>query len=200
VAAVVLVITFHAVSRGRLTLQAAALFFYLSQQFLGPLSIIFRLGLVLADTRGHASRILDMFATRSGMPDGSAVPDEFVPGAAPLVPSAPPPVIDIDMCDPMPPRANAACESTRQAANKRTETGFMVHSPCCDDLHVKLGIARRVAKHDCASRSLQCRQDSAPKAPLRLISVNRAGGRPDRRCPTRFERRRRYRAGTLHRR
>src|SRR5262249_12941464 len=33
VAAVILVVTFQAVSRGRLTLQAAALFFYLSQQF-----------------------------------------------------------------------------------------------------------------------------------------------------------------------
>ena len=71
VAAVVLVITFHAVSRGRLTLQAAALFFYLSQQFLGPLSIIFRQGLTLAATRGTAARILDMFATQSGMPDGT---------------------------------------------------------------------------------------------------------------------------------
>ena len=71
VAAVVLVITFHAVSRGRLTLQAAALFFYLSQQFLGPLSIIFRQGLTLAATRGTAARILDMFATQSVMPDGT---------------------------------------------------------------------------------------------------------------------------------
>jgi ABC-type multidrug transport system fused ATPase/permease subunit len=71
VAAVVLVITFHAVSRGRLTLQAAALFFYLSQQFLGPLSIIFRQGLALAATRGTAARILEMFATQSGMPDGT---------------------------------------------------------------------------------------------------------------------------------
>ena len=73
VAAVVLVITFHAVSRGRLTLQAAALFFYLSQQFLGPLSIIFRQGLTLAATRGSAARILDMFATQSVMPDGTGI-------------------------------------------------------------------------------------------------------------------------------
>jgi ABC-type multidrug transport system fused ATPase/permease subunit len=70
VAAVVLVITFHAVSRGRLTLQAAVLFFYLSLQFLGPLSIVFRQGLVLAATRGDAARILEMFATQSAMPDG----------------------------------------------------------------------------------------------------------------------------------
>jgi ABC-type multidrug transport system fused ATPase/permease subunit len=71
VAAVVLVITFHAVSQGRLTLQAAALFFYLSQQFLGPLSNIFRQGLALAATRGTAARILEMFGTQSGMSDGT---------------------------------------------------------------------------------------------------------------------------------
>jgi subfamily B ATP-binding cassette protein MsbA len=73
VAAVVLVITFHAVSAGRLTLQAAALFFYLSQQFLGPLAIAFRQGLALAQIRGHAVRILEMFATQSDMPDGTLV-------------------------------------------------------------------------------------------------------------------------------
>ena len=73
VAAVVLVITFYAVSTGRLTLQAAVLFFYLSQQFLGPLAITFRQGLALAQTRGHAARVLEMFATQSGMPDGTAV-------------------------------------------------------------------------------------------------------------------------------
>jgi hypothetical protein len=55
-------------------------------------------------------------------------PQEFVPGTATLVPSAPPP--EIDMCDPMPPpRANAACENTRQAAKKRNEPRFMVHTP-----------------------------------------------------------------------
>ena len=73
VAAVVLVITFHAVSRGRLTLQAAALFFYLSQQFLGPLAIAFRQSLVLAQTRGNAAHLLEIFATQSTMPDGSVV-------------------------------------------------------------------------------------------------------------------------------
>ena len=73
VMSVVLVITFHAVSQGRLTLQAAALFFYLSQQFLGPLAIMFRQGLVLAEARGTAARILDMFATQNGMPDGPVV-------------------------------------------------------------------------------------------------------------------------------
>jgi ABC-type multidrug transport system fused ATPase/permease subunit len=71
VAAVILAITFRSVSQGRLTLQAAVLFFYLSQQFLGPMSIVFRQGLILAHIRGDATRILEMFATRSEMPDGT---------------------------------------------------------------------------------------------------------------------------------
>jgi ABC-type multidrug transport system fused ATPase/permease subunit len=71
VAAVILVITFQAVNQGRLTLQAAVLFFYLSQQFLGPLSVVFRQGLALAQTKGDAARVVDMFATKSGMPDGT---------------------------------------------------------------------------------------------------------------------------------
>jgi ATP-binding cassette, subfamily B, bacterial MsbA len=71
VAAVILVVTFQAVSQGRLTLQAAALFFYLSLQFLAPMSIVFRQGLTLAQTRGEAARVLELFATRSGMADGT---------------------------------------------------------------------------------------------------------------------------------
>jgi ABC-type multidrug transport system fused ATPase/permease subunit len=71
VAAVILAITFHAVNQGRMTLQAAVLFFYLSQQFLGPMSIAFRQGLTLAYVRGDAARILEMFMTKSGMPDGT---------------------------------------------------------------------------------------------------------------------------------
>jgi ABC-type multidrug transport system fused ATPase/permease subunit len=71
VVAVILAVTFHAVSQGRLTLQAAVLFFYLSQQFLGPMSIAFRQGLTLAHVRGDAARILEMFGTKSGMPDGT---------------------------------------------------------------------------------------------------------------------------------
>ena len=46
------------------------------------------------------------------------------------------------------------------------------HSTRCNDLHLKLGPARRPAAHDCASRSLQCRQDSAPKASSRLMPPN----------------------------
>jgi subfamily B ATP-binding cassette protein MsbA len=73
VAAVILVVTFQAVSQGRLTLQAAALFFYLSQQFLAPMSTVFRQGLALAQTRGEAVRVLQLFGARSGMPDGTVI-------------------------------------------------------------------------------------------------------------------------------
>jgi ABC-type multidrug transport system fused ATPase/permease subunit len=72
-AAVVLVVTFQAVSQGRLSLQAAALFFYLSQQFLAPMSIVFRQGLALSQTRGEAARVLELFATQSGMTDGAVI-------------------------------------------------------------------------------------------------------------------------------
>jgi hypothetical protein len=66
----------------------------------------------------------------SPMPDDeSAVPDELVPGAAALVPEAPP-VTDI-WCDPMPlPRANAAVvERLTQTAMQRTEGFFMPRLP-----------------------------------------------------------------------
>src|SRR5687767_5829610 len=59
--------------------------------------------------------------------DGSAVPREFVPGAAALVPSAPP--LAIDMCDPPPPRADAAPGSARQTAMQRNESGLMARTP-----------------------------------------------------------------------
>lgn len=58
--------------------------------------------------------------------DGSAVPEEFVPGVAALVPSVPP----IDICDPMPPRPNAAgIERAKQRTKQRGESGFMIHVP-----------------------------------------------------------------------
>jgi hypothetical protein len=63
--------------------------------------------------------------------DDSAVPNELVPGAAALVPKAPPvtgmpPATDV-WCDPMPPpRANAAVtERLTQRAAQRTESFFM---------------------------------------------------------------------------
>ena len=54
----------------------------------------------------------------------SAVPNEFVPGLAALLPNAPP-VIDI-ACDPMPPRANAiVLGSTTQATMQTICKGFI---------------------------------------------------------------------------
>lgn len=59
------------------------------------------------------------------------MPAELVPGAAAVVPKAPPPIMDID--DPMPcappmppPRANAAAvERPMQRATQRTKSFFM---------------------------------------------------------------------------
>jgi len=56
--------------------------------------------------------------------DESPVPKELVPGAAGLVPKAPP-VTDI-WGDPMPPpRANAVVERLTQRTTQRTESVFM---------------------------------------------------------------------------
>ena len=70
VAGVVLVLAFREVSQGRLTLSAAVLFFYLSQQLLAPVSLIFRQWLGLLHMMGFSTRIVEMFQTRSLMPDG----------------------------------------------------------------------------------------------------------------------------------
>jgi subfamily B ATP-binding cassette protein MsbA len=70
VAAAVLLLTFHAVAQRRLTLQAAALFFYLSQQLLAPISQVFRHWLGLVQVLGGAARVLELLETRSPMPDG----------------------------------------------------------------------------------------------------------------------------------
>ncbi len=55
------------------------------------------------------------------------MPNEFVPGAAALVPSAPPPAID--MCDPMLPRAYAAPERARQARMQTNEKRIITNTP-----------------------------------------------------------------------
>jgi hypothetical protein len=71
----------------------------------------------------------DPFIGPSPMPeDESAVPNELVPGAAALVPKAPPVT---DICDAMPPpRANAAVvERLTQRATQRTESFFMPRLP-----------------------------------------------------------------------
>jgi hypothetical protein len=61
------------------------------------------------------------------MPDEeSAVPSEFVPGAAALVPKAPPVTGDIE-CDAIPPRPKAAVmESPMLTATQRIESVFMI--------------------------------------------------------------------------
>ncbi len=61
--------------------------------------------------------------------DERAVPNELVPGAAALVPNAPP-VMDIS-CDPIPPpRANAAgVKRPAQSATQRTRRLFMLRTP-----------------------------------------------------------------------
>ncbi len=62
-----------------------------------------------------------------------AVPNELVPGAAALVPKAPP-IVDIP-CDPMPPpRANAAeVKRLVQSATQRTRCFFMLILPRAPD-------------------------------------------------------------------
>jgi hypothetical protein len=62
--------------------------------------------------------------------DESAVPNELVPGAAALVPKAPPPIMDIE-CEPIPPpRANAAVvERLTHRATQTIESFFMSKLP-----------------------------------------------------------------------
>src|SRR4029077_14229799 len=63
------------------------------------------------------------FMGRPAPDDESAVPSELVPGAAALVPNAPP---VMDMCDdPMPPRAYAALEMPILIATQRMQSLFM---------------------------------------------------------------------------
>lgn len=59
------------------------------------------------------------------------MPSEFVPGAAALVPRAPP--LAVDICDPMPVWADAVPESSRQAITQRKESSFMVAFRMFDD-------------------------------------------------------------------
>jgi hypothetical protein len=59
--------------------------------------------------------------------DDSAVPNELVPGAAELVPKAPP-VVD-EWCDPPPLASAAITERVRHRATKRLERLFMLKLP-----------------------------------------------------------------------
>jgi subfamily B ATP-binding cassette protein MsbA len=70
---IILLIIFHSIRDGRLTIQAAVLFLYLSQQAVGPLSALFSQALGMHILAGGAARIVEMFETKSSIPDGSAV-------------------------------------------------------------------------------------------------------------------------------
>jgi hypothetical protein len=75
--------------------------------------------------RGIGAKQWPFHGARPMPDDESAVPDELVPGAAALVPRAPP--VAAIWCDPMPPpRPNAAvAERLTQRATQRTESFFM---------------------------------------------------------------------------
>ncbi len=70
VVGIVLMLVFYAVNQGRLTLPAAAMFFYLSQQLLGPISDFANQWLGLHQTVGGATHVLEMFETKSSLKEG----------------------------------------------------------------------------------------------------------------------------------
>lgn len=77
VVGVVLMLAFYAVSQGRLTLPAAAMFFYLSQQLLGPISDFANQLLGLHQTVGGATHVLEMFETKSALKEGRRDADKI---------------------------------------------------------------------------------------------------------------------------
>jgi hypothetical protein len=110
---------------------------------------------------------------RAPLPDaGSAVPDEFVPGVAAVVPNSLPdidmcdpsdicePMMPLDMCAPMPPRPNAAvAESPTEMKRQRKTSRLIGHTPPVEISGFHLGITRRQIAHDFESGSLQRRQN-----------------------------------------
>jgi subfamily B ATP-binding cassette protein MsbA len=73
----VLVLVFYAVNTGRLTLPAAALFFYLAQQLSAPFSELFTQVLSIQDLRGCADRIITTLNKQPAMQDGDVIPEPF---------------------------------------------------------------------------------------------------------------------------
>lgn len=73
----VLILTFYAVSKGRISLQAAVMFLYLSQQVLAPISELFKQLVGLYDMLGGATRIIDILETRSAIQDGKKEAEEL---------------------------------------------------------------------------------------------------------------------------
>ena len=70
-ASAVLIMVFYAVTTDRMTLTAAALFFYLARQLVAPLSDLFSQGIALQNMLGAAERIFEIFDTKSEIEDGS---------------------------------------------------------------------------------------------------------------------------------
>lgn len=70
VVALILLLAFYAVAHGRLTPEAAIMFFYLVQQVAGPVSEIAKQLLGMQQVLGGASRMLEIFATDSDLVDG----------------------------------------------------------------------------------------------------------------------------------
>ena len=68
---IVLILVFYAVMRGRLSLPASLMFFYLSQQLLAPVSGIASQFLGLQNVIGAAAAVTDIFNTKSNIPEGT---------------------------------------------------------------------------------------------------------------------------------
>lgn len=76
-ASFVLLLVFYAISTERMTLTAAALFFYLSQQVSKPLSELFSQGISIKSMLGAAERIFQVFNTENEIKDGSRDVEEL---------------------------------------------------------------------------------------------------------------------------
>lgn len=72
-----LILMFYSVKDGRLTLPEAALFFYLAQRIIAPVSVLFRQLLGIQTMLGGAARIIEMFETKSSILDGTKRAEKF---------------------------------------------------------------------------------------------------------------------------
>jgi ATP-binding cassette, subfamily B, bacterial MsbA len=70
---IVLILVFYAVIQGRLSLPAALMFFYLSQQLLAPVSNIASQFLGLQNMIGSAAAVTAIFNTQSTIPEGAQI-------------------------------------------------------------------------------------------------------------------------------
>jgi len=74
---VILILMFYSVKEERLTLSEAALFFYLAQRIIKPVSELFKQLLGIQAMLGGAERIIEMFETKNLIPDGVKHAGEF---------------------------------------------------------------------------------------------------------------------------